>query len=199
GRRRGGERDSIRRTVGGRDHTACVQPGSNDREDPAGAGAETGAGAGAESDAATGAADARAGAGNGTATGADDGIAAAGFGVDAGSEGIGPVAGANTAVGGDDAGVAAGRGRPVFLDARGLIGCRHRLGLDATYPEQLAEVREDPGVQQRRAAAQAHRDRVRDTLVAEDPDSWVIIDPAQPARARARPPLRASAAAAPRN
>src|SRR5690606_14981569 len=72
------------------------------------------------------------------------------------------------------------------------------LGLDATYPEQLAEVREEPGVQQRRGAAKAHRDRVRDTRVAEDPDSWVIIDPAQPARARADATLRACAAGAAR-
>lgn len=175
-----------------------MQPGSIDREDPAGAGAETSADVGAESDAAIGAADAHGGAGSDAATGAAAGGATAGNGVGAGSEDIGPVNGSGTAVGGNDAGVGAGRGRPVFLDARGLIGCRHRLGLDATYPEQLAEVREDPGVQQRRAAAQAHRDRVRDTLVAEDPDSWVIIDPAQPARARADATLRACAAGAAR-
>lgn len=81
--------------------------------------------------------------------------------------------------------------RPAYLDARSLIGCRHRLGLDAAYPELLAEVREDAGVQQRRAAAQAHRERVRDTLVAADPAAWVVIDPALPAGERAAATLRA--------
>ncbi|MGW0178572.1 TM0106 family RecB-like putative nuclease [Nocardia sp. NPDC003345] len=88
--------------------------------------------------------------------------------------------------------------RPAFLDARGLIGCRHRLGMDAAYPEMLAEVREDAGVQQRRAAAQAHRERVRDTLVAADPASWVVIDPALSARERAEATLRAFEAGAAR-
>ncbi|ONM49189.1 recombinase RecB [Nocardia donostiensis] len=85
---------------------------------------------------------------------------------------------------------------PAFLDARGLIGCRHRLHLDATYPELLADVREDPGVQQRRAAAAAHRDRVRDALVAADPDSWVLIDPSLRATERAEATMRACAAGA---
>lgn len=94
--------------------------------------------------------------------------------------------------------ITAGTGRPAYLDARGLIGCRHRLGLDAAHPEQLTEVHEDAGVQQRRAAAAAHRDRVRDTLVAADPGSWVIIDPSLPADARAAATLRACAAGAAR-
>lgn len=93
--------------------------------------------------------------------------------------------------------IAAGE-RPAFLDARGLIGCRHRLGMDAAHPEMLAEVREDAGVEQRRAAAQAHRERVRDTLVAADPESWVIIDPTLSARDRAAATIRACEAGAAR-
>nr|WP_083864407.1 TM0106 family RecB-like putative nuclease [Nocardia brevicatena] len=84
--------------------------------------------------------------------------------------------------------------RPVFLDARGLIGCRHRLGLDAAYPEILTTAREDPGVQQRRVAAAEHRARVRDALVGADPESWAVIDPTLPASARAEATVRACAA-----
>lgn len=87
---------------------------------------------------------------------------------------------------------------PVYLDARGLIGCRHRLGLDAAHPEILATVREDPGVQQRRIAAAEHRARVRDALVSADPESWVVIDPTLSASARAEATMRACAAGAPR-
>ncbi|WP_410871992.1 TM0106 family RecB-like putative nuclease [Nocardia sp. A7] len=70
-----------------------------------------------------------------------------------------------------------GGSRVAFLDARSLIGCRHRLRLDAENPGVLAEVREDPGVQQRRDAATAHRTRIRDELVAAAPADWVVIDP----------------------
>ncbi|TLF70608.1 TM0106 family RecB-like putative nuclease [Nocardia asteroides NBRC 15531] len=63
-----------------------------------------------------------------------------------------------------------------FLDARSLIGCRHRLRLDAEHPGVIAEIREDPGVQQRREAASAHRAKVRDELVAAAPADWVVID-----------------------
>lgn len=75
--------------------------------------------------------------------------------------------------------------RAAFLDARALIGCRHRLLLDATHPEVLHGVAEDAGVQQRREAAAAHRQNVRDTLVGADPGKWVVIPPGQPARERA--------------
>lgn len=76
---------------------------------------------------------------------------------------------------GTDTGVA--ESRIAFLDARSLIGCRHRLRLDAEHPGTIAEVREDPGVQQRREAAAAHRLKVRDELVAAAPAEWVVIDP----------------------
>lgn len=94
---------------------------------------------------------------------------------------------------------AAERGPAVaYVDARALVGCRHRLHLDATHPERLLGVAEDAGVKQRRDAATAHRSRVRDTLVAADPQSWVIIDPDQPAAARAAATLRACAEGTPR-
>ncbi|MBB5913719.1 putative RecB family nuclease [Nocardia transvalensis] len=87
-------------------------------------------------------------------------------------------------------------GRAAYVDARALIGCRHRLHLEATHPGLLTGVAEDAGVQQRREAAAAHRERVRDTLVAADPEHWVVIDPAQPASERAAATLRACAAGA---
>ncbi|WP_188829606.1 TM0106 family RecB-like putative nuclease [Nocardia camponoti] len=76
--------------------------------------------------------------------------------------------------------------RRAFLDARSLIGCRHRLRLDAANPGVLAEVREDAGVLQRREAAAAHRLRVRDEMIAANPDQWVVIKPDQSARERAQ-------------
>ncbi|MEV0436696.1 TM0106 family RecB-like putative nuclease [Nocardia sp. NPDC050413] len=85
-----------------------------------------------------------------------------------------------------------------FLDARSLIGCRHRLRLDAANPGMLAEVREDPGVQQRREAATAYRTKVRDELVGAAPDDWVVIDPALRAGARADATMAAMRAGASR-
>ncbi len=84
-----------------------------------------------------------------------------------------------------------GAARVAYVDARALVGCRHRLHLDATHPERLSGVSEDAGVKQRREAAAAHRTKVRDTLVAADPQHWVVIDPDQPASARAEATLRA--------
>lgn len=83
--------------------------------------------------------------------------------------------------------------RVAYLDARSLVGCRHRLHLDATHPERLLGVVEDAGIRQRRDAAAAHRATVRDTLVAADPDSWVVIAPDRPAAARAEDTMRACA------
>ncbi|TCK00856.1 putative RecB family nuclease [Nocardia alba] len=88
--------------------------------------------------------------------------------------------------------------RTAFLDARSLIGCRHRLRLDAENPGVLAEVREDPGVQQRREAATAHRIRIRDELVAAAPADWVVIDPQSRGAARAAATMAAIEAGAPR-
>ncbi|GAB2698879.1 TM0106 family RecB-like putative nuclease [Nocardia thraciensis] len=84
-----------------------------------------------------------------------------------------------------------GNGRAAYVDARALIGCRHRLHLEATHPGVLVGVAEDAGVQQRREAATAHREKVRDTLVAAAPDQWVVVDPALPARERAAVTMRA--------
>ncbi|MBF6173532.1 TM0106 family RecB-like putative nuclease [Nocardia blacklockiae] len=88
--------------------------------------------------------------------------------------------------------------RPAYVDARALIGCRHRLHLEATHPGVLTGVVEDAGVKQRREAAAAHRERVRDTLVAAAPERWVVIDPALPAAERAAATLRACAEGAQR-
>lgn len=85
-----------------------------------------------------------------------------------------------------------------FLDARALIGCRHRLHLDAAFGQQLSDVREDPGVQQRREAAAAHREQVRDALVAAAPEQWVVIDPAAHPADRAAATLHACATGVPR-
>ncbi|NKY28195.1 TM0106 family RecB-like putative nuclease [Nocardia gamkensis] len=77
------------------------------------------------------------------------------------------------------------------MDARALIGCRHRLRLDATHPDALVGISEDAGVRQRRDAAVAHRARVRDALVGADPDAWVVIDPGLRAAERAEATMRA--------
>lgn len=83
-----------------------------------------------------------------------------------------------------------------FLDARALIGCRHRLRMDAAHGGELTGVVEDSGVRQRREAAAAHRASVRDTLVAAAPSHWVVIDPALRAGERAEATMRACAAGA---
>ena len=88
--------------------------------------------------------------------------------------------------------------RVAYVDARALVGCRHRLHLDAVNPGRLLGVSEDAGVKQRREAATAHRAKVRDTLVAADPQHWVVIDPDQPASARAAATLQACAEGAQR-
>nr|WP_232541992.1 TM0106 family RecB-like putative nuclease [Nocardia bovistercoris] len=75
-----------------------------------------------------------------------------------------------------------------------MIGCRHRLHLDATHPQLLTGVVEDAGVRQRREAAGEHRRRVRDALIAADPQSWIVIDPVLRAGERAEQTLRACVA-----
>lgn len=86
-------------------------------------------------------------------------------------------------------------GGPVaFIDARALIGCRHRLHLNSAHPHLLTGVVEDPGVRQRREAAAEHRNRVREALVGADPDGWVVIDPSLRATERAEATMRACAA-----
>lgn len=85
-----------------------------------------------------------------------------------------------------------------YLTAHDLAGCRHRLGLTARYSEALAEVPEDAGAVQRQAAAQQHRQRLRDLLVAADPQLWVVIDATAAPSVAASATLRACAAGTPR-
>ncbi len=85
-----------------------------------------------------------------------------------------------------------------FIDARALIGCRHRLRLDAAHPDALTGITEDAGVRQRRDAAAAHRRRVRDALIAAAPDMWVVIDSELRAAERAEATMRACASGAQR-
>ncbi|HLS78589.1 MAG TPA: TM0106 family RecB-like putative nuclease [Nocardia sp.] len=77
-----------------------------------------------------------------------------------------------------------------------MIGCRHRLRMDAAHGRELRDVVEDSGVRQRREAAAAHRASVRDTLIAAAPDAWVVIDPELRAGARAEATVRACEAGA---
>ncbi|WP_072805708.1 TM0106 family RecB-like putative nuclease [Rhodococcoides yunnanense] len=62
----------------------------------------------------------------------------------------------------------------VLIDAGSLTRCRHRLYLDTAYSALLRREPENPGVRQRREAAQAHRDAIRAELSAEL-DGWVDI------------------------
>ncbi len=66
--------------------------------------------------------------------------------------------------------------RPILIEPGSLTRCRHRLALESSHPELVSGVAEDSGVQQRREAALAHRDAVRDALVARQ-SGWVVIDP----------------------
>ncbi|GAA4484715.1 TM0106 family RecB-like putative nuclease [Rhodococcus olei] len=85
--------------------------------------------------------------------------------------------------------------RPVLLDPRALTGCRHRVHLDTAYPEAVADVPEDIGVQQRREAARAFRESMRERLMSGSARtrSWIIIDPTTRASERAGATLRACA------
>ena len=65
---------------------------------------------------------------------------------------------------------------PVLLDAGSLTRCRHRLYLDTAYGALLRGEPENPGVRQRREAAQAHRENIRAQLAAADPMQWTEID-----------------------
>ncbi|WP_072691585.1 TM0106 family RecB-like putative nuclease [Rhodococcus marinonascens] len=85
-----------------------------------------------------------------------------------------------------------------MIDAGALTRCRHRVHLDAAFPEQLAAAPEDPGVRQRQDAATAKREGIRRTLTEHAPDRWVQIDREQSARRRAEDTLAACAAGADR-
>ncbi|SNT26660.1 RecB family nuclease, putative, TM0106 family [Rhodococcoides kyotonense] len=63
----------------------------------------------------------------------------------------------------------------VLIDAGSLTRCRHRLYLDTAYSALLRGEPENPGVRQRREAAQAHREAIRSTL-SEQLDGWVNIE-----------------------
>lgn len=85
--------------------------------------------------------------------------------------------------------------RPVLVDSRALTSCRHRVHLDAVWPQAVAGVPEDIGVQQRREAARAFRETMRERLMnaAGTGHSWIIIDPTTPASQRASATLKACA------
>lgn len=96
----------------------------------------------------------------------------------------------------DDAAAAPGgpRRRPVLIDPRALTGCRHRVHLDTAYPQAVADVPTDVGVQQRQEAARAFREQMRERLMSPGGGhSRIIIDPTQPAGARADATLQACA------
>ncbi|SDC49294.1 RecB family nuclease, putative, TM0106 family [Rhodococcus tukisamuensis] len=86
-----------------------------------------------------------------------------------------------------------GQSPPVLIDPRALTSCRHRVHLDAAHPAAVASVPEDVGVQQRREAARAHREAMRQRLMDADGLRWVVVDPAAPARERAAATLAACA------
>ncbi|MFF0818557.1 TM0106 family RecB-like putative nuclease [Rhodococcus sp. NPDC003318] len=82
-----------------------------------------------------------------------------------------------------------------MIDPRALTGCRHRVHLDTAYPQAVADVPTDIGVQQRQEAARAFRESVRERLMSGGGAGYsrVIIDPTQPAAERATATLRACA------
>ncbi|MFZ2172716.1 MAG: TM0106 family RecB-like putative nuclease [Rhodococcus sp. (in: high G+C Gram-positive bacteria)] len=85
-----------------------------------------------------------------------------------------------------------------MIDAGALTRCRHRVHLDAAFPEELAAAPEDPGVRQRQDAAAAKREEIRRTLTEHAPERWVQIDPGQSMRKRSEDTLAACAAGADR-
>ncbi|NLV80252.1 MAG: TM0106 family RecB-like putative nuclease [Rhodococcus sp.] len=90
------------------------------------------------------------------------------------------------------------RRAPVSLEASALTRCRHRVFLDAAYPDELAAAAPNAGAVQRQEAAAAHRDMIRQRLVADDPDRWVVIEPDGPMARRADRTLEACRAGADR-
>ncbi|MGA9873638.1 MAG: TM0106 family RecB-like putative nuclease [Rhodococcus sp. (in: high G+C Gram-positive bacteria)] len=71
------------------------------------------------------------------------------------------------------------------MDAGSLTRCRHRLYLDTAYSALLRSEPENPGVRQRREAAQTHRESIRAQLAAEV-DGWVEIEGTDPRTASER-------------
>ena len=64
---------------------------------------------------------------------------------------------------------------PVFIDSGPLTRCRHRLYLDTAYSSLQRLEPENPGVRQRREAAQAHREAIRAVLAA-GLEGWTQIE-----------------------
>nr|WP_296771688.1 TM0106 family RecB-like putative nuclease [Rhodococcus sp. (in: high G+C Gram-positive bacteria)] len=62
-----------------------------------------------------------------------------------------------------------------MIDAGSLTRCRHRLYLDTAYSALQRREPENPGVRQRREAAQTHREAIRAQFAA-DADGWVEIE-----------------------
>lgn len=56
-----------------------------------------------------------------------------------------------------------------------MTRCRHRVFLDATYPDELVAAPKNPGATQRQEAAAAHREAIRQRMFDADPDGWVHI------------------------
>lgn len=82
------------------------------------------------------------------------------------------------------------RRSPVLIEASALTRCRHRVYLDATFPEDLAAAPENPGAKQRQEAAAAHRESIRRQLFDAQP-GWVRIAADGPASRRAEDTIRA--------
>ncbi len=82
--------------------------------------------------------------------------------------------------------------RPVLIDARTLVSCRHRLHLDTAHPLLIVGAPEDSGILQRREAAAAHREIVRETLTTAS-GGWVQIESAGSTASRAASTLQALA------
>ncbi|MFD4294678.1 TM0106 family RecB-like putative nuclease [Rhodococcus sp. NPDC058532] len=80
----------------------------------------------------------------------------------------------------------------MLVDPRALTGCRHRVHLDTAFPEVVADVPEDIGVQQRREAARAFREAMRERLMAPRAGrTGLIVDPTGRAADRAAATLQA--------
>lgn len=83
------------------------------------------------------------------------------------------------------------RTSPVLIEASALTRCRHRVHLDAAFPDELAAAPEHPGAKQRQEAAATHREAVRQRLFDANPGDWARIDPEEPAWRRAEATLAA--------
>lgn len=90
------------------------------------------------------------------------------------------------------------QGTAGVLEAAALTRCRHRVYLDANFPEELAVAPENSGARQRQEAAAEHRETVRRRLFDEHPDGWTLIAPEGTMASRAARTLEACRAGADR-